>query len=160
MKKLTALIFAAVMIFVLCGCQFGEIPDYGGKFGEAGDVIGIPNPVAKSDAAGVRSAVGIELKVPEGASNVHYSIIDGDLGQVKFVYDGNEYCYRATKTDSSQDISGVYFGAVHSFPVGDCLFRLDSQYGAATWFGDGYSYSISMDISDENALVDMYKLLK
>lgn len=158
MKRFFAIVTAVILVFALCACglEFGNYPDIGGKLGG----VEIPNPVVSSDAKGVENVLGIPLDPPAGADGIRYSIIDEDLGQVFFEYNGIEYCYRALKGAKLQDISGVHFGACNSVTAGDgCLIRWDSSYTAAIWYAGGYSFSISMDTPDANAAAAMYELL-
>ena len=134
MKKLTAIIIAAIMIFALVACTGNQGNAETGKAtgGEtesatvpatesaepvesdeatetASDtgIDGVPNPIEEVGSAEDFEAIGItNLHTPDSAENVKYSIIDDKVAQIDFAYYGVEYCLRAAKTED--DISGLY----------------------------------------------------
>ncbi|MEG0912112.1 MAG: hypothetical protein RSG53_00755 [Oscillospiraceae bacterium] len=65
----------------------------------------IPNPMVEEKNSDAFEAAGIKLEAPEEASDVKYYIIAGELAQITFALDGDEYTFRAAKTD--EDISGI-----------------------------------------------------
>jgi hypothetical protein len=68
--------------------------------------MGIPNPIVEVSDASAFDELGLPIDAPEGAENVRYSIISGEIAQVNFTLDGADYTYRAA--NSEEDISGVY----------------------------------------------------
>ena len=104
MKKLWMIALAAGCVLALAACTVK-------KPQESGDVSQLPNPVHESTAEEVAEKTGITLNVPITAVDVTYSYIDGDspLAQVSFVYQGQTYTYRGQKTQTVQDISGMYY---------------------------------------------------
>lgn len=153
MKKLTALLLAAVMIFALCAC---------GTNSAEGNTQ-ILNPMIEVDATELQNSLGVALDAPEGAENVKYFIIDGTLCEAQFDYDGASYSYRAQKTDEFEDVSGINFTDSEEVNSdGNCTITVekDGSMGAATWYTDGFSYAISMgEGATTNALQAMYDLL-
>ncbi len=69
--------------------------------------VEIPNPIVEMADAAALAAAGFPIDAPEGATNVSYSTIDGKVGQVKFQYNGHDYCYR-TAGLSEENIHGIY----------------------------------------------------
>lgn len=157
MKKLTALLLAAAMIFALCACGNDTEP------AESEGNAQIANPMVEVDETELQNALGVALSAPEGAENIKYFLIGGNLGEVQFDYNGAEHTYRAQKTDKLEDISGVYFNdpeAVNSDGVCTITVEKDGSLGTATWYADGFSYAISMgEGATANALQTMYDLL-
>ena len=157
MKKLTALLLAALMVFALCACGGNDEP------AEPEGNTQIANPMVEVDEIELQNALGVVLSAPDGAENVKYFLIDGSLGEVQFDYNGASYNYRAQKTDELVDISGAYFNepeAVNSDGVCTITVEKDGSLGTATWYADGFSYAICMNEgATANALQAMYELL-
>ena len=110
---------------------------------------------------------GITLNVPITAVDVTYSYIDGDkepLAQVSFVYQGQTYTYRGQKTQTVQDISGMYYTWTKTTNDSEdvpytCYFTDEGQ-GMALWHTDGISYTLGMTENvTEELLVTMYGIV-
>ena len=109
---------------------------------------------------------GITLNVPITAVDVTYSYIDGDspLAQVSFVYQGQTYTYRGQKTQTVQDISGMYYEWTKTTNDSEdvpytCYFTDEGQ-GMALWHTDGVSYTLGMTENvTEELLVTMYGIV-
>ncbi len=157
MKKLTALLLAALMIFALCACGNDDEP------AENEGNNQMVNPMVEVDETELQNALGVALDAPEGAENVKYFLISGVLGEVQFDYKNSSYTYRAQKTDEFEDISGVYFTTPETNDSdAGCTIAVmaDGSMGAAAWYADGFSYAISMgEGATANALQAMYDLL-
>ena len=133
---------------------------------ESGDVSQLPNPVHESTAEEVAEKTGITLNVPITAVDVTYSYIDGDspLAQVSFVYQGQTYTYRGQKTQTVQDISGMYYEWTKTTNDSEdvpytCYFTDEGQ-GMALWHTDGVSYTLGMTENvTEELLVTMYGIV-
>lgn len=73
------------------------------------------NPVRKSNAAEIHQLLGSDMGVPEGASDISYSIIslensnEHDMAQAKFTLNNLTYTYRVLETSAPQDISGASY---------------------------------------------------
>lgn len=65
--------------------------------------------------------LGFTIDAPEGAEDISYCILDGEMAQVIFSLDGRSYTYRAAKLD--RDFSGANGETVSSVP-------LDAEYDA------------------------------
>ena len=157
MKKLTALLLAAVMIFALCACGSNDEP------AESEGNAQMVNPMVEVDETELQNSLGVVLSAPEGAENIKYFLIGGNLGEVQFDYNGAEYSYRAQKTDEFEDISGVYFTTPETNDSdAGCTIAVmaDGSLGAAAWYADGFSYAVSMgEGATTKALQAMYDLL-
>jgi len=114
----------------------------------------------------VAEKTGITLNVPITAVDVTYSYIDGDspLAQVSFVYQGQTYTYRGQKTQTVQDISGMYYEWTKTTNDSEdvpytCYFTDEGQ-GIALWHTDGVSYTLGMTENvTEELLVTMYGIV-
>jgi len=164
MKKYLAFILAALMLFALCACGAEEPEPITDPSGDGdGGATQMVNPMAETDAAGIKAAIGEDLDVPAGAEDVYYYLIDGTLGQADFTYNGNDYTLRIQKTDAFEDISGVYFTnpIVNDYDEEVTIkVEEDGSMGAATWYDDGCSYSISMgEGASDTLLIAMYELV-
>ena len=157
MKKLTALLLAAVMIFALCACGSNDEP------AESEGNAQMVNPMVEVDETELQNSLGVVLSAPEGAENIKYFLIGGNLGEVQFDYNGAEYSYRAQKTDEFEDISGAYFTnpeAVNSDGVCTITVEKDGSLGTVIWYADGFSYAISMgEGAAAKSLMAIYELL-
>lgn len=78
-------------------------------------------PIGDVSGAQDFEALGFTIDAPEGAENISYCILDGQIAQVVFSLDGQEYTYRAGKLDG--DFSGASGEAVGSV-------SLDAEYDA------------------------------
>lgn len=72
-------------------------------------IIGMPNPMVEVTKEELEKQLGFSFGVPEGATDVCYYIIAGELGEMLFTLDGLEYTARIKPADAYEDISGLYF---------------------------------------------------
>lgn len=160
MKKLLVLSAAVCCVLALAACTVKN-PQ------ESGDISQIPNPVHECTAEELAEETGITLNVPITAVDVTYSYIDGDkepLAQVSFVYQGQTYAYRGQKTQTVQDISGMYYTWTKTTNDSEdvpytCYFTDEGQ-GMALWHTDGISYTLGMtENATEALLVTMYGIV-
>ena len=159
MKRLLVFALAACCVLALAACTVK-------KPQESGDISQIPNPVHESTAEEVAEKTGITLNVPITAVDVMYSYIDGDspLAQVSFVYQGQTYTYRGQKTQTVQDISGMYYEWTKTTNDSEdvpytCYFTDEGQ-GITLWHTDGASYTLGMTENvTEELLVTMYGIV-
>ena len=167
MKKLIALALALMMVFALCAC--GETANSEPEETDNGGNAQMVNPMVEVTPEELKSTIGVALVPPEGANDTMYFVIGGNLGEVQFKYGATneKYCYRVQKTAEAQDISGVYIssGSMTNIDYGampPLTVNVDENgsMGAATWFDNGYSYSISMgEGASLESLEAMYKLI-
>ena len=157
MKKLLVLALAACCVLALAACTDRDPQP---------DSNQIPNPVHECTAEELTEKTGITLNVPITAVDVTYSYIDGDspLAQVSFVYQGQTYTYRGQKTQTVQDISGMYYEWTKTTNDSEdvpytCYFTDEGQ-GMALWHTDGVSYTLGMTENvTEELLVTMYGIV-
>lgn len=99
------------------------------------------------DVPGVQDfeKLGFTIDAPDGAENISYHILDGEIAQVVFSLDGQSYTYRAAK------LAGDFSGA-NGETVGSV--SLDAEYDAvldclspgvwrAHWIKDSVSYYLA-----------------
>lgn len=104
MKK-TALILALVLMLtcIFTGCGKKEEPAVEPGF------AGLANPMVESTADEIAKTFGFTFGEVEGAEDVKYFIISGDLAQMNFTKDGMEYTARIQSAGEFTDISGMNY---------------------------------------------------
>lgn len=127
----------------------------------------VVNPVHECTAEELTAQTGITLNAPITAVDVSYRYIDGEkepLAQVTFTYQGKVYTYRAQRTETIEDISGMYYDWTTTTNDSEdtpytCYFT-DGGQGIALWYADGTSYALCMmENASEEALVTMYGIV-
>ena len=126
-----------------------------------------PNVMVGSPFEDVQSAedfetLGFVIDAPEGAADVSYCIMDGEIAQVDFTLDGHSYLYRAAKLDG--DFSGANGEVVGSASLNaeydavlDCL---SPEMWRAHWSKDGVScYLSNFDGASEETITAAAELL-
>ena len=107
MKKSIALISIFLMFVLLCSCgQNNKAPETTEPESEEMNMV---NPMVESDPESIKKAVGFSLKVPEEVKSASYYLISGEIGQADYIKDGNMYTVRIKRSDSLDDISGMYY---------------------------------------------------
>ncbi len=123
---------------------------------EAGDQI--PNPMLPVDDASAFSILGITMDAPDGATDAAYFIINESLAQVSFTFEGYDYTYRASATQS--DISGVYDTFTDAFTISvqtaEAIFDATVQNAAAggrlaAWSQGGVNYTLWCALAPDDA---------
>lgn len=106
-------------------------------------VIGMPNPVHESTAEEILRKVGVSFAIPEGAENVHYSVIGDSLAQMDFVWNKAECTARAELSNelSLKDISGFYYDWKNSADV-----KIGYNNAKAKWTKDENGNSVGICI--------------
>lgn len=79
------------------------------------------NPFLEVSSAEEFKKIGIDIEAPEGAENISYAIISGNIASISYDKDGDSYTFRAS--EQSGDFSGIYGEVISSEP-------LDSESGA------------------------------
>lgn len=117
-----------------------------------------------AEAEAIRQVEGLDafgnlpvaLGAPEGAENVEYYVIDGNVAEVNFVLGGNHYSFRGGPGEA--DVSGIYeeLSAEALTAAGaDLTAEIRTTAGGgrlATWFDGTASYSLytSAAVEDED----------
>lgn len=100
MKKILAVILAAVMTFTMCACGT-----------KADENSGITNPLTECTQEELLETTGFDLVAPDGAENISYAYIaveeEEPIAQLQFTVDGKEYCYRAQSTGATSIMNSV-----------------------------------------------------
>lgn len=118
MKKILIVTLAAMIAVALIACsapqQAATTEEPAAPAAEAEEEaseepVGMPNPIEEVESGDViLERLEIFITVPEGATDVQYSIIAERTAQVDFKLDGIAYNHRIQKTAALEDISGVY----------------------------------------------------
>ena len=110
MKKALILISIFIMILVSCSGKKSAVNTTANK------TIGLPNPVQESTAEDIAKELNVKFAVPDGAKNIHYSIIAGKLAQMDFIWNEAECTARIKRDAESEDISGFYYNWPNETP--------------------------------------------
>lgn len=135
--------------------------------------VGIENPWVDTNQEGVLEATGLNIYIPEEATNAQYSYMKtDDMAQVTFSYFGNDdWTFRMQKTDMLMDISGLYYEWVFQESVtvsgheamdyayvegDDGSGFIDDLFGVQmiNWYDDttGITYSLSVSGMNLNGM--------
>lgn len=82
----------------------------------ANKTVGLPNPVQESTAEDIAKELNVKFAVPDGAKNIRYSIIAGNLAQMDFIWNEAECTARIKRDAESEDISGFYYNWSNETP--------------------------------------------
>ena len=110
MKKALILISIFIMILVSCSGKKSAVNTTANK------TIGLPNPVQESTAEDIAKELNVKFAVPDGAKNIRYSIIAGNLAQMDFIWNEAECTARIKRDAESEDISGFYYNWSNETP--------------------------------------------
>jgi len=84
---------------------------------------GLADPWTPTTAQGLMDALGLQLGLPDGATNVTWRMLEeAQMGEVAFTWQGMDYIARTALTDEFEDISGMDFAweATRDCEVGRC----------------------------------------
>ncbi|MBR0207785.1 MAG: hypothetical protein IJQ43_02665 [Oscillospiraceae bacterium] len=78
---------------------------------QTGSQAALPNPVRESSMEELSALFGVELRAPEDASDVVYSLIETEpqVAQMNFTRGGISCSCRISSGDALRDISGLYY---------------------------------------------------
>ena len=121
--------------------------------------VGLANPWTQTTAQGLMDALGLQLGLPDGATNVAWQMMKAkQMGQVTFAWQGVDYTARIAPTDIFEDISGLYYewDSQADCAVGRCtgVCRRAHADGNTVdlclWYDDltGMMYSVSVIDTD------------
>ena len=122
MKKTLILISIFIMILVSCSGKKSAVNTTANK------TIGLPNPVQESTAEDITKELNVKFAVPDGAKNIRYSIIAGNLAQMDFIWNEAECTARIKRDAESEDISGFYYNWSNETPC-----TVGENAGIAKW---------------------------
>ena len=94
----------------------------------ANKTIGLPNPVQESTAEDIAKELNVKFAIPDGAKNIRYSIIAGNLAQMDFIWNETECTARIKPDAESEDISGFYYNWQNKTPC-----TVGENAGIAKW---------------------------
>lgn len=115
---------------------------------------GLVNPWTPTTAQGLMDVLGLQLGLPDGATNVSWQMMEqAQMGQMKFTWQGMDCTARVAPTEAFEDISGLHFQweRADECEVGRCkgIARRAHDGGntvdACLWYDDftGLMYSVS-----------------
>lgn len=94
----------------------------------AKQTVGLPNPIHESSAEEIAEQLSLKFAVPDGANDVHYSIIAENLAQMDFIWNEAECTARIKRDAESEDISGFYYNWSNETPC-----TVGENAGIAKW---------------------------
>lgn len=110
MKKTLILISIFMIMLVSCSGKKTAVNTTANK------TIGLPNPVQESTAEDITKELNVKFAVPDGAKNIRYSIIAGNLAQMDFIWNEAECTARIKRDAETEDISGFYYNWSNETP--------------------------------------------
>ena len=122
MKKTLILISIFMIMLVSCTGKKSTVNAATNK------TVGLPNPVQESTAEEIAKELNVKFSVPDGAKNIRYSIIAGNLAQMDFIWNEAECTARIKRDAESQDISGFYYNWSNETPC-----TVGENAGIAKW---------------------------
>ena len=117
--------------------------------------VGLPNPIHESSAEEIAERLKVKFAVPDGAKDVRYSIIAGNLAQMDFIWNKAECTTRIEQNAETKDISGFYYNWSNETPcnVGENtatvkwqITEIGEVVGICIWQNkaSNLTYSVSM----------------
>ena len=122
MKKTLILISIFVIMLISCSGKKSAVNAVANK------TVGLPNPVQESTAEDIVKELNVKFAVPDGAKNIRYSIIAGNLAQMDFIWNEAECTARIKRDAESEDISGFYYNWSNETPC-----TVGENAGIAKW---------------------------
>ena len=122
MKKTFILISIFMIMLISCSGKKSTVNAATNK------TVGLPNPVQESTAEDIVKELNVKFAVPDGAKNIRYSIIAGNLAQMGFIWNEAECTARIKRDAESEDISGFYYNWSNETPC-----TVGENAGIAKW---------------------------
>lgn len=125
----------------------------------------IVSPIEAMTLEQLREELNLTLTFPMPAQNVHKINGDPAIYEMDFTQGNYAFTFRFAKTDTLEDISGMYYDWTRSTedPLADQLYSCkftDEGQGICQWMQDGYSMSLNMDSNaSEEAFSELYPLI-
>ena len=150
MKK--AIILLSILMLALSGCV-GK--NKTAEKAPSKPTLGLPNPVRESSSEEISEQLNVKFAVPDGAKDVRYSIIAGNLAQMDFIWNKAECTARIEQNAETKDISGFYYNWSNETPcnVGENtatvkwqITEIGEVVGICIWQNkaSNLTYSVSM----------------
>ena len=162
-KRLSICLCLVLALSLLAGCGAQKAPAAAPTAEEP--AVGLPNPVKASSAEEIAARFGVEMKAPDGAEELSWTVIEGDmpLAQLGFSLGGIAYNYRVAKAEAYTDISGMYYEWAYEEPVeiGTCFGSIsqaqqedESWVERCLWYDADarLMYSLSVKAADIDGL--------
>ena len=122
MKKTLILISIFMIMLVSCSGKKSAVNAAANK------TAGLPNLVQESTAEDIAKELNVKFAIPDGAKNIRYSIIAGNLAQMEFIWNEAECTARIKRDAESEDISGFYYNWPNEIPC-----TVGENAGIAKW---------------------------
>lgn len=150
MKKTLILISIFMMTLASCSGKNKTVDKAPEK-----QTVGLQNPIHESSAEEITEQLKVNFTVPDGAKDVRYSIIAGNLAQMDFIWNDAECTARIEHNTESEDISGFYYNWSNETPcnVGENtatvkwqITEIGEVVGICIWKNrtSNLTYSVSM----------------
>lgn len=121
--------------------------------------VGLANPWMDTTAEALKAEYGLELGVPEGATNVAWRVLPAKpLGEMTFTWYDMDYTARIAPTEGFEDISGIYVDWENQseWTVGRCAAVCyrgrdgENMVDLCLWYDEltGMMYSVSTEAKD------------
>lgn len=128
--------------------------------------VQIPAPVVSvGSAEEIAEKLNIEIDAPNGADNVQYSIIDGEIAEIQFTWKSDVYILRASA--QSGDFSGLFGDEINTEQIDSrnnallsTVLCVEDQYYKITWTDGKTTFYIFSAVNDADAIKEVYELVK
>lgn len=134
---------------------------------QPGEDVQIVNPFVQVENADAFSKkLGFSIEAPDGAEDVVYSIVDGNMADIYFIYHEKVYSYRASEQDG--DFSGLNGITAKeeqidakSSAVYTAIREGDELYHKITWTDGTVTFVLSnTDGGSAEEIKELYELVK
>lgn len=129
--------------------------------------VQIPNPFEGVNTLDeIEERLGISVKLPNGAENAAYFIIDGSIASIDFEYGGKSYTLRASK--QSGDFSGINGILIKSDKIDaaknavlETIRGTEYNYFKLTWTDGAVTYILANNTEiSEDDIIQVYGEIK
>ena len=94
----------------------------------AKQTVGLPKRIHEASAEEIAEQLIVKFAVPDGAKDVRYSIIAGNLAQMDFIWNEAECTARIEQNSETEDIFGFYYNWSNETPC-----TVGENAGIAKW---------------------------
>ena len=129
--------------------------------------VEIPNPfMTVNSADDFEQKLNFRTDAPAGSEDIAYSILDGSIAQVDFIYGGKGYCLRASK--QSGDFSGINGTLIKSDKIDaqtdavlETIRGTDYNYFKLKWTNGAVTFILSnRDETTTESIIEIYEKIK